>query len=259
MQVALQTCRQHGMPPEPSHNQQPMVPASSCDREDMLNSGHFGSSHFGSSHFGSRRLWRTVEGFLVSPFAPRSDVVQCHAGDGLLSQPLQVGTRCLWATSSPCSGRGVSSGTLRTSGLVSGQQFRSLGAHQFAASIGSQVSSIGTGTGQGTERVGRHIGAHGEVPRRDDQGSSCRAPTSRVQRDSASQGPRPCGRNRAVEVTCCHGRSAPGLCRCLPQICLVGPICRCSIGASQGVTHLGQVPLGPMFFSTQASPPTQAR
>ena len=39
VQVALQTCRQHGMPPEPSHNQQPTVPASSCDREDMLNSG----------------------------------------------------------------------------------------------------------------------------------------------------------------------------------------------------------------------------
>ena len=39
VQVALQTCRQHGMPPEPSHNQQPTVPASSYDREDMLNSG----------------------------------------------------------------------------------------------------------------------------------------------------------------------------------------------------------------------------
>ena len=38
VQIALQTCRQHGMPPEPSHNQQPTVPASTCDREDMPSS-----------------------------------------------------------------------------------------------------------------------------------------------------------------------------------------------------------------------------
>ena len=75
-------------------------------------------------------------------------------------------------------------------GVAGGSSGRASGVHQ---EVTSQVSSIGTGTGQGTERVGRRIGTPGEVPRRDDLGTSCRAPPAES---------RPRCRNRAVEVTC---------------------------------------------------------
>ena len=43
------------------------------------------ATHFGSSHFCSNDvlLSRAAQGFLISSFAPRSAVAQCHAGDGL--------------------------------------------------------------------------------------------------------------------------------------------------------------------------------
>ena len=56
------------------------------------------------------------------------------------------------------------------------------GMHQ---TVIGQVGSIGTGARQRTERGGRRIGSHREVPRRDVPGSS-----------------RPRCRNRAVEVAC---------------------------------------------------------
>ena len=76
---------------------------------------------------------RFVEGCLASSFGPRSAVAQCHAGDGLFSQLLEFGTMSFVGhVRSPCSGRGVSRGTLRTSGMVSGRKFRSRGPHLFA-------------------------------------------------------------------------------------------------------------------------------
>ena len=53
------------------------------------------------------------------------------------------------------------------------------GVHQ---EVTGQVCSIGTGTGEKTERVGRRIGPHGEIPRRDDPGRSVGA--ARVSHDS---------------------------------------------------------------------------
>ena len=79
---------------------------------------------------------------------------------------------------------------------------QSAGVSGVHKTVTKQVVSIGAGTSQRTERVGRRIGPHGEVSRRDDPGSSCRTPASRVRSDSASQGPQPRCRHRAVKVTC---------------------------------------------------------
>ena len=67
-----------------------------------------------------------------------------------------------------------------------GSSGRESGVHQ---TVTGQVGLIGTGTSQRTERVGRRTGPHGEVPRGDDPGSSCRTTTSRVRNDSTSHGP----------------------------------------------------------------------